>query len=91
MYMCIYIYIYIYVCMYVCVCMCIYIYIYIYKKGQLEKGVFGKGGSERERPRRASCRRHASEVGSDSLHSAKAGAVESGCSGLHHIIGCFSM
>ena len=25
------------------------------------------------------------------LHSAKGGAVETGCSGLHSIIGCFTM
>ena len=25
------------------------------------------------------------------LHSAKGGAVETGCSGLHYIIGCFAL
>ena len=25
------------------------------------------------------------------LHSAKGGAVETGCSGLHYVIGCFTM
>ena len=27
----------------------------------------------------------------NSLHSAKGGAVETGCSGLHSIIGCFTI
>ena len=28
-------------------------------------------------------------LASDVLHSAKGGAVETGCSGLHYVIGCF--
>ena len=59
------------------VCIYIYIYICIYQAERWEFGV------------RDVRIRDAQLLLNGHLHSAKGGAVETGCSGFHFIIGCF--
>ena len=68
--------------------MCVYIYIYIYiyitrvPQGGKRAAVRSHNLFSRHVKSRVSNPRTV-------LHSAKGGAVETGCSGLHYIIGCF--
>ena len=88
-YIYIYTYIYIYIRYYiihVCVCMHIHIHhiitVYHSRSYHLCRRAQRIPGSPRE------------SLGpgpSVDLHSAKGGAVETGCSGLHYIIGCFTI
>ena len=86
--LCVYIYIYIYVYMYIYthrytythylyVCIYVYIYIYIYIYILLPQACASRGLA-------ASVARAAGRQ-----DSSKGGAVETGCGGFHHTIGCF--
>ena len=75
--------VYMYIYIYICICICIYIYIYIY--------IYTHGLSH---PRDALQRFEDPMVGVSfsrltlckPLHSAKGGAVETGCSGLYDVM-----
>ena len=61
--------------------MYIYIYIYISSSSSSVRSISISSSSSSGLPRAGRC--------PPNLHSAKGGAVERGCSGLHYIIGCF--
>ena len=66
--------------MYVCMYVCMYIYIYIYTYDTHACPADQDLSCLQEPHAGGACGR---------LHSAKGGAVETGCSGSHYITGCF--
>ena len=72
-YRCVYVYIYIY--MYICICICVYVYVYVCIYIYMYIYIYIYISRAAQQPPRA-----------PSLHSAKGGAVETGCSGLYDVI-----
>ena len=90
MYVCMLIYIYIYICICICICICVYIYtyvyiyIYIYTTIHVMLCIIRRAQDPGDQLRGHARPRHHGH-----LHSAKGGAVETGCNGLHNMRGCF--